>query len=152
MKKALALARQHKLPKQILVGYIFDLGRFSGYLGHHQQATELLEEACRVEEELSGATSVYSYKRNFEAARFYFDREQYTPAVHHFDIAVNGADVWGLQFGDPIGLAERLDEYATALSKTKQDKRAEEVRVWSAYIREKNKGRKANKSREKRYK
>jgi len=141
--RALVNARSGNSPKAALSMATYNLGRIKGYLCKHKEAEDLLLEALRLEEQVTGPESGVTAKRLFELARFYYDQGKYDDAAKYYSRAIPIVRRLGVENSDPIALADAMDEYAVSLSNTGNNAKASEIKSAADILRKKNPGAKA---------
>lgn len=122
---------------------MYNLGRVKGYLCKYDVAEQLLTEALKLEEKVTGPDSGIVTMRLFELARLQFDREQYAASLPYFGRAIPAVKKLGVESDDPIALADVLDQYAVALGKTGQSMDSAERKREADVLRAKNPGKAA---------
>jgi hypothetical protein len=122
---------------------MYGLGRMKGYLCKFNEAEPLLLESLKLEEGVTGPDSGITTKRLFELARFYFDRGMNAQSLPYFARGIPAVPRLGVESSDPIALADALDEYSVALSKTGNKTEAERMKAQADQIRARNLGKRA---------
>ena len=117
-ERALVNARLGDAPEAGVSMATYNLGRIKGYLCKHKESEELLLQALSMEEKVSGPESGNTSKRHFELARLYFDQGKYSAAAEHYGKGIPIVKKLGVERSDPIALADAMDEYSVALSKS----------------------------------
>jgi tetratricopeptide (TPR) repeat protein len=117
---------------------LYNYGRIAGLLCDFEHARKSLEGALELEERAEGPNGGLSGNRMFELARLNLDHAKYAEAVYWYDRAIPLARKSGFDrgSGDPIGFANELDRYASALEQTGDSARAAELRAESAKLHE----------------
>ncbi len=142
-ERALANARLGHSPDAGLSMAMYNLGRVKGYLCKYDQAEQLLTEALKLEEKVTGPDSGVTTMRLFELARLQFDREQYAASLPYFVRAVPAVKKLGVESSDPIALADVLDQYSIALGKMGQSMESAEHKREADALRTKSPGKAA---------
>lgn len=117
-ERALANARLGHSPDAGISMAMYNLGRVKGYLCKYDEAEQLLAEALKIEEKVTGPESGITTMRLFELAHLHFDRERYAASLSYFSRAIPVVKKLGVESSDPIAFADVLDQYAIALGKT----------------------------------
>jgi len=106
-----------------------------GMLCYHDLARDSFVEALRLEEEAEGPNGGSSSLRIFELARLNLDTGHYDQAVIWYERGIPLARSMAVDRSDPIGFANELDDFATALEHTSDSARAAELHKESAALR-----------------
>ena len=122
---------------------MYGLGRMKGYLCKFSEAEPLLLESLNLEESATGPESAITTKRLFELARLYSDRGMYAQSLPYFARGIPAVQRLGVESSDPMALADALDEYSVALSKTGMHAEADQAKSQATQIRAKNPGKRA---------
>jgi hypothetical protein len=125
---------------RVLAVVHYEYGRASGVVCEWAEAEFGLEEAYR----LDVATRGPAYKAVYELGRMYYDRKQYANAAEQYSRVKLDFDKLQADTRDPVGYADYLDEYATALEQTGKSGEAEPLRLRSAELRKTFAGRAAH--------
>jgi tetratricopeptide (TPR) repeat protein len=107
---------------------LYELGRVEGQLCDFDESKKHLLQALELEEQVEGPGGGWSLLRLFELARLHFAREQYAQAASYYDRAIPLARKIAAERDDPIGFANELETYATALERSGDAGRAAELR------------------------
>lgn len=141
--KALVNARLAKADSATLSMLTYNYGRTAGYTCQLAEAEKHLLEALEMEKSISGPESSISTMRLFELGRFYFDQAKYEKSVSFYAKGIPAVEKLGISHSDPIGFADALDEYSTALAQSGKTAEASTAKQQANQLREKNKGAKA---------
>jgi tetratricopeptide (TPR) repeat protein len=142
-ERALINARLGHAPAAGISMATYNLGRVKGYLCKYQDAEKLLSDALQLEEKTTGPGSSVTTMRVFELARLQFDRGHYAASVPYFERAVAAARNLRADAGDPIAMADVLDQYASALDKVGRPNDSVERKREAEALRASNPGRAA---------
>lgn len=141
--KALVNARLAGADQATISMLTYNFGRTTGYTCHLDEAEKHLLDALEMEKSVTGPESGISTKRLFELARFYFDQAQFEKSATYYARGIPAVEKLGMAQIDPIGLADALDEYTTALAKSGHPSDAAAVVQRSAELRRAYPGKKA---------
>jgi len=142
-ERALINARLGHSPDAGMSMTMYNLGRVKGHLCKYNESQQLLTEALKLEEKVTGPDSGITTMRLFELARLYFDREQYEKSLPYFARGIPAVKKLGIETSDPIALADALDQYSIALEKTGKQQESIEFRQEANGLRAKNPGKSA---------
>ncbi|MCZ8253026.1 MAG: tetratricopeptide repeat protein [Hylemonella sp.] len=137
-ERALINARLGHSPDAGVSMAMYNLGRVKGYLCKYDESQQLLTEALKLEEKVTGPDSSITTMRLFELARLHFDREQYEASLPYFARGVPAIRKLGVETSDPIALADMLDQYAVALARTGKSQESSERKEDADMLRAKN--------------
>jgi len=141
---ALSNARSDRLPDDSFISMAtYNLGRVKGHLCKRKEAEQLLLEALKLEEKVSGPESRITNTRLFELARFYYDYSQFDRSVLFYSRAIPAAKITGVELDDPINLADVIEEYSKALENVGRPQDAQAAKQEADNLRTKNPGKKA---------
>lgn len=115
---------------------LYNYARMTGMLCDFEHAHRSLEGALELEEQAEGPDGGLTSMRLYELARLCFDHQKYAEAARWYDRAIPLTRKAGFERSDPIGFANELDRYATALDETGDSARAAELRAESAHLHE----------------
>lgn len=142
-ERALINARLGHSPDADVSMAMYNLGRVKGYLCKYDESQQLLTEALKLEEKVTGPDSGITTMRLFELARLHFDREQYEASLPYFARGIPTVRKLDVETSDPIALADVLDQYAVALAKTGKPQESSERKQEADMLRAKNPGKSA---------
>ena len=141
--RALLNARLAHAPDNVISGVQYNLGRMKGYQCKFAEAETLLAGALKLEEAVSGPDSGITTMRLFELARLNYDQERFEQAVPYYARGIVAVRKLGMETGDPIALANALDEYANALARTGRADEARSAESQAQVLRARNTGKSA---------
>jgi tetratricopeptide (TPR) repeat protein len=143
-ERALINARLGHSPDAGVSAAMYGVGRMKGYLCKFDEAEPLLLESLALEEKVTGPESGITTKRLFELARFYYDRGQFEKSIPYFARGIPAVEKLGVETSDPIALADALDEYSIALTKSGRSPESAEAKSRSSDLRSKHSGGRAS--------
>ncbi len=143
-EQALINARSGHAPDWVVSMTTYNLGRIKGYVCRDKDAEELLLEALKLEEKVSGSESGIATMRIFELARFYYDHRLYDKAIPFYKRGVEAVKNLGVESDDPIALANAIEEYSKALDSVGRSDDAKTAKQQADILRARNPGKKAN--------
>src|SRR5262249_55011513 len=106
---------------------LYNYGRAVGMLCEYELARDSFVEALRLEEEVEGPNGGFSSMRIFELARLNLDTGHDDQAVIWYERGIPLARSMAVDRSDPIGFANELDDFATALEHAGDSARAAEL-------------------------
>lgn len=106
----------------------YEYGRSSGVICDWPEAEHGLNEAYKLDTETGGP----AYMSLYEFGRMNYDRKQYAKAVEYFSRVKTEFDKLQADTKDPLGYADYLEEYASALEKTGDTAEAKKHRARAA--------------------
>lgn len=121
----------------------YELGRMTGYTCDFAEAEKLLREALQLEQSLPSPNVRNITIRLSELARITFDQGKYQEAVAFYGQAVPALEKQDILTSDPVGYANYLGDYATALDRNGEVDKAKQVRTQADSIRSSNPGKAA---------
>jgi len=121
----------------------YNLGRIKGYLCKYDDAEKLLIESLKLEETVTGPDSGSMAMRFLELARLQYDRERFGESVPYYRKGIAVAKKIGVATEDPIALANIVDEFSTALTKTGEVSEAVAAAADAKDLRDRNAGARA---------
>jgi len=142
-ERALINARLGHSPDAGVSMAMYNLGRVKGHLCKYDESQQLLTEALKLEEKVTGPNSGITTMRLFELARLHFDREQYEASLPYFARGIPVVIKLGIETSDPIALADALDQYSIALGKTGKQQESADRKQEADELRTKNPGKSA---------
>lgn len=117
-------------PKAMAVLW-YEYGRSSGVICDWSEAERGLNEAYKLDSETGGP----AYMSLYEFGRMNYDRKQYAKAVEYFARVKTEFDKLQADTKDPLGYADYLEEYASALEQTGNAAEVEKHRARAAELR-----------------
>ncbi len=114
--KALIDARLAGADQTTISMLTYNYGRMSGYTCHFDEAEQMLLQALELEKGSTGPESSIYSMRLFELARLNYDRGQFDKSAKYYSQGIPIVEQLGVATSDPIGLANALREYGSALS------------------------------------
>lgn len=142
---ALSNARSNRLPDDGFVSMAkYNLGRVKGYLCKNEEAEQLLLDALKLEENVSGPESGNTTMRLFELARFYYDHHRFERSIPFYKRGIEAARKLGVESDDPMALAGAIEEYSEALDNVGRSTDAKAAKKEADILRTSNAGKKAN--------
>lgn len=140
----LSNARSDRLPDDSFISMVtYNLGRMKGYLCKGKEAEQLLFEALKLEEKVSGPESRIIAARLSELGRFYYDHSQFDRAVLFYSRAIPAVQKLDVELDDPLAFADMIEEYAKALENVGRPQDAQAAKQQAGSLRANNPGKKA---------
>ncbi len=124
---AYKVAEDAKLGPSAISAVTYELGRVTGYLCDYDRAHRLLRQSLEIEERVSGPYSANMSARYMELARINYDHGLYAVAIPYYERGIPLLEKLDFEKRDPLGLAEALHEFATALKRTGATREAQRV-------------------------
>jgi tetratricopeptide (TPR) repeat protein len=115
---------------------VYNIARMNGMLGYYDIAERQLKEALKLEEKVYGVDGGHASMRWFELARLYYSWGRYPDAVAAYEHAFPLADARDVRKSDPVTYAGCRRDFADALDKAGDSKRAKQERELAASIQE----------------
>jgi len=134
-KKALTEAQEAGLGQEFISAATYNLARMTGYTCDFPLARELLLEALKLEQALPAPSRANVTKRLSELARLSYDQGAFSESISYYDLVVPQIEELGVLRLDPNGFAIFLDDYAQALARSGDERRADVARRKAADIR-----------------
>ena len=116
--QAYKIAEESKLGLPAVSAATYELGRVTGYLCDYDRARRLLRQSLEMEERVSGPYSANMSARYMELARLNYDNGHYARAVPYYERGIPLLEKLDIIKRDPLGYAEALEEFGTALKHT----------------------------------
>jgi tetratricopeptide (TPR) repeat protein len=140
--KALIDARLAGADQATISMLTYNYGRTSGYTCHLDEAEQMLLQALEIEKSVSGPESGIYSMRLFELARLYYDKGQFEKSAEYYSQGIPVVEKLGIETSDPIGFANALSEYGSALAKIGRTAAATEALQKARKLEDANPGRK----------
>jgi len=112
----------------------YEYGRSSGAVCDYAEAERALKAAYDLDNQSGGP----AFMALFELARLNLDQKKFVEAINYFDRAFQIAEEKGVSKASPIGTAEALEEYSSALNKVGKSSESETAATRAAMLRRAN--------------
>ena len=136
--RALVNYRSAGGPQSAISAATYNLGRMTGMTCNFPLAEQFLQEALKLEEQLTSPEPGNITKRLGELANISFALDKFEESAAFYERAVPRLEQLGIIQDDPIGYALYLDGYANALDKAGMSAKGAEIRRRASAIRDQN--------------
>jgi tetratricopeptide (TPR) repeat protein len=142
-RRALINFRSAGAPVKLISAATYNLGRMAGYICKYDEAEKLLLESVSLEEKTGAPDPVNLTKRWSELARLYDDRGQPNRAAAYYARSIPELERLGVASSDPIGFANYLEAYGSALQLSGENEASAQPSQRAATLRTENASRAA---------
>lgn len=135
--KSLGYAEKGEVSSRNIARIYYEYGRASGVICDWPEAERGLTKALEIDRSISAPTGAISSSL-VELGRMHFDQKHFADAEQHFSEAYSLLQqLLSPETSDPLAYAVFLEEYATALDRTKKDGQARAMRAKALELRTK---------------